>query len=160
VGDRGYRPFLIETLGPKIKPGPIRDVEGRRLGEHQGLVHYTIGQRKGIPINGGERLYVIALDVSENALVVGTADQLGRRVCFAPNFHWIAGGPPAATFDATAKIRYKARDAAAGIQVLDHGSVRVAFETPQRGITPGQALVLYQDDTVLGGGTIHLSQGR
>jgi tRNA-specific 2-thiouridylase len=160
VGDRGYHSFLEEALGPRIKPGPIRNTAGRRVGEHQGLVHYTVGQRKGIPVNSSERLYVIALDASENALVVGTADELGRRVCFAHSFHWIAGEAPQVAFDATAKIRYKARDAVAWVQVLDADAVRVEFEKPQRDITPGQALVLYQDDTVLGGGTIHLAQRR
>jgi tRNA-specific 2-thiouridylase len=156
VSDGDYRRFLSERLSDTIHPGPIRDRAGRVLGEHQGLVHYTIGQRKGLNISGPERLYVLAVDVTENALVVGTADELGQDVCMAHHMNWIAGEPPRGSFEATAKIRYKAHNALVTVTVLDDDTARIEFDQPQRDITPGQAIVLYQQDVMLGGGTISL----
>jgi tRNA-specific 2-thiouridylase len=156
VSNGDYRRFLSERLPDRIRPGPIRNRAGRVLGEHHGLAHYTIGQRKGLNIGGPERLYVLALDTSENALVVGTADELGRDVCIAHHMNWIAGEPPGWSFEATAKIRYKAHDAPVTVTVLDDDTARIQFDQPQRDITPGQAIVLYQHEATLGGGTISL----
>lgn len=156
VNDGDYRRFLSEQLTGTVLPGPIRDTAGQVLGEHRGLSHYTIGQRKGLNISGPTRLYVLDLDAAENALVVGTADELGREVCIAHQMNWIAGEPPGESFEATAKIRYKACDAPVTVTALDNSAARIEFHQPQRDITPGQAIVLYQKDVMLGGGTISL----
>lgn len=156
VTDGDYRRFLSEHLSDTVHPGPIRDTAGRILGEHRGLSHYTIGQRKGLNIGGPERLYVLDLDVAENTLVVGTAEELGRDECLAYQVNWIAGEPPGESFEATAKIRYKAYDAAVTVTALDDSAARIEFQQHQRDITPGQSIVLYQKDIMLGGGTISL----
>jgi len=154
VSDGDYRRFLSGHLADSVRPGPIRDSAGQVLGQHQGLTHYTIGQRKGIEVVGPERLYVLALDPAENALIVGTSAELGRDVCLAHGINWIAGEPPGKHFEATARIRYKARDASVMVTLLDDATARVRFRQPQRDIAPGQAVVFYQDQVVLGGGTI------
>jgi tRNA-specific 2-thiouridylase len=154
VSDGDYRRFLSGHLAGLVRPGPIRDSAGRVLGQHQGLTHYTIGQRKGIEVSGPARLYVLALDPAENALVVGTSSELGRDVCLAHAINWIAGDPPGERFEATARIRYQAHDAPVTVTLGDDATARVRFRQPQRDITPGQAIVFYQDQVVLGGGTI------
>jgi tRNA-specific 2-thiouridylase len=154
VGDGDYGRFLAEYAPQALRPGPIRDSSGRELGRHRGLARYTIGQRKGLGITAPERLYVLELDLDANALIVGPAAELGRDVCLARNVNWVAGEPPGQSFEATAKIRYKARDAAVSVSTLDDDNALVQFERPQRDITPGQAIVFYQGEVTLGGGTI------
>jgi tRNA-specific 2-thiouridylase len=105
-------------------------------------------------VAGTERLYVLALDAADNALIVGPADELGQETCLAQQVNWIAGEPPGDTFEATAKIRYQARDAAVSVRTERPDRVRVQFAETQRDITPGQAIVFYQGEQVLGGGTI------
>lgn len=157
VADGDYGRFLSERMPESVRPGPILDSAGRVLGEHRGLVHYTIGQRKGLGISGPARLYVLALDSTENAVIVGTADELGRDVCFAQRVNWVAGEPPNKSFEATAQIRYRAHDALVKATVVDDDTAYVEFYQIQRDITPGQAIVFYQDEVVLGGGTISWS---
>ena len=149
-----YRDFL-NRHGPEgaIRPGPIRDTSGKVLGQHQGLPFYTIGQRKGIRLAAAEAWYVIALDAAENTVVVGTAKELGRRECTARQMHYVSGRMPGEPFRATAKIRYKAREAAVTVYP-DGQSVRVVFDDPQRDITPGQGLVLFDGEVVIGQGFI------
>jgi tRNA-specific 2-thiouridylase len=154
VGDGDYGRFLAEHMPQAVRPGPIYDSSGRELGQHRGLARYTIGQRKGLGITAPERLYVLELDPAANALIVGPAAELGRDVCLARDVNWVAGEPPGQSFEATAKIRYKARDVAVSVSTLDDDDALVQFERPQRDITPGQAIVFYQGQVVLGGGTI------
>jgi tRNA-specific 2-thiouridylase len=158
VADGDYRRFLSERSADNICPGPIRDSKGRLVGEHRGLAHYTIGQRKGLAVSGPVRLYVLALDTAENTLIVGTANELGRDACIARNINWIAGEPPHESFEATAKIRYKAHDARVRVAVIETQTAEVEFYLPQRDITPGQAIVFYQGEVILGGGTIYWSE--
>ncbi len=154
VANGDYGRFLAVYAPQSVRPGPIYDNSGRELGQHRGLARYTIGQRKGLGITGSERLYVLGLDLAANALIVGPAAELGRDVCLARSVNWVAGEPPGKTFAATAKIRYKAPGSVASITTLDGGDALVQFEQPQRDITPGQAIVFYQDEVTLGGGTI------
>jgi tRNA-specific 2-thiouridylase len=154
VADGDYRRFLSERMPESIRPGPIRDSNGRVLGKHRGLAHYTIGQRKGLAIPGTQPLYVLALDPNDNAVLVGTADELGRKACLAQRVNWVAGEPPSESFSATAKIRYKARAVPVTVTALEPHTVHVEFRLAQRDISPGQAIVFYQDEVVLGGGTI------
>ena len=154
LADGDYRGFLMRQAPEAVRPGPIRDTSGRVLGQHHGLPFYTVGQRKGIGISGPEALYVIALDVADDALIVGTARELGRSECTALRVNYVSGEPAGAPFRATAKIRYKAREANVTVTPLPHDSAHVNFDDPQRDITPGQGIVFYDGEVVVGGGII------
>ena len=149
-----YRRFLARYAPQVLQPGPIRDTSGRELGQHQGLAGYTIGQRKGLNISAPEPLYVLAIEPVENALIVGTASELGRDVCTVDEMRYVSGRVPTAPFRAEAQIRYRARPVDVMVTPRAARAVRVRFFTPQRDITPGQFLVLYDNDVVLGGGAI------
>jgi tRNA-specific 2-thiouridylase len=154
LGNGDYREFLSRHAPGAAQPGPILDTAGRELGKHRGLPYYTIGQRKGLGIAAPRPLYVLALDTSRNAVVVGTADELGRRELTAADVTYVGGRPPEGPLSITAKIRYKAPAAAATLFPLPGGRARVQFDEPLRDITPGQGVVFYQGEVVLGGGTI------
>lgn len=154
LADGDYRDFLARHApAGAIRPGQLRDRSGNVLGEHRGLPFYTIGQRKGIGLAASEPLYVIALDVADNAVIVGPQDELGRRECSARHMHYVSGAEPIEPFRASAKIRYKARETA--VTVYPQGArARVEFDEPQRDITPGQGLVLFDGEVVIGQGFI------
>jgi tRNA-specific 2-thiouridylase len=154
VTDDDYRRFLREHAPEAVRPGPILDTSGREIGRHQGLPFYTVGQRRGLGVAAPEALYVIELDVTRNALIVGPARELGRRTLLATEVTYVSGKPPAGPARVQARIRYKARLAAATWTPLRDGQARVRFDQPLRDITPGQAVVAYQEDVVLGGGII------
>jgi tRNA-specific 2-thiouridylase len=149
-----YRLFLSRHVPSTIQPGKIVDREGQVIGEHQGLAFYTIGQRKGIGIAAENPLYVIAKNGQRNELLVGGEDELGQSEFVAEEVNWISGERPADEFTATVKIRYKAREVSAIINIADESRVRVKLMQPLRDITPGQRAVFYIDDICLGGGTI------
>jgi tRNA-specific 2-thiouridylase len=150
-----YRSFIRRRAPALFQPGPIVDRAGRVLGQHGGLPAYTIGQRKGLGISAPHALYVLAIRPSENALVVGPAEALGRSSCRVAGMHYIAPGPPPETpFRAEAQIRYRARPIPVTVTPLPRAGARVRFDEPQSGVTPGQFLVLYRQEVVLGGGTI------
>ncbi len=163
IADGDYRNFLRRNIPSALAPGDIIDLRGKVIGHHQGLPFYTIGQRKGLGVAAGEALYVLALDSERNALVVGNADEMGRRELVASSVNWIAGHPPSGDLCVTAKIRYRAVETAAqvylnaGQNTASAGTaagVRVVFDQPLRGITPGQAVVFYDGAVCLGGGII------
>lgn len=140
-------------LGPENRPGPIRLAEtGARVGEHRGLAFYTIGQRRGLGVSGGERVYVVAMDPDANELWIGPERLLAGRSLRVEAVNWLAE-PPKSRFEAAVQIRYRSAAAAAVVSREDEG-VQVEFLEPQRAITPGQAAVFYQEDKVIGGGTI------
>ena len=153
LGDGDYRAFLARHAPEAIQPGAIRDASGKVLGRHNGLPFFTIGQRKGLGLAASEPLYVISKDAADNALIVGTRAELGRRECVARSMHYVSGVRPAEPFRAEAKIRYTARDA----PVTAHPQrdlMRAEFDEPQRDVTPGQALVLFDGDVAIGHGII------
>ncbi len=154
IPDNDYRRFLEEQQPGIARPGPIVDTSGAIVGEHTGLPHYTVGQRKGLGALGREPHYVLRIDPAANMLLVGTAAELAAFSLTADDVHFVAGPRPTAPFAALAKIRYRAPEAPALVTPLDDGRVRVDFQTPQRAITPGQAVVFYHEDEVIGGGTI------
>ncbi len=158
VADGDYRRFLAQQAPHLFQPGPIRDTSGRVLGQHQGLPAYTIGQRKGLGIAAAEPLYVLAIEPAENALIVGQAEELGQDECLVEEMHYISGDTPAAAFRTTAQIRYRARAVEVTVTPLVHQKVHVRFASPQRDVTPGQFLVLYDGEMVLGGGVICKAQ--
>ena len=141
-------------LGRTFPPGPFLDGGGREVGRHRGIVRYTVGQRRGLGLSAGKRLYVERLVPRENAVVVGDGSALWGRVLEAEYFHWISGRAPEKPLRAAAKLRYRHREAACLVTPLGPDRVRIAFDEPQRAIAPGQAAVVYDGETVLGGGTI------
>ncbi|HEY9888887.1 MAG TPA: tRNA 2-thiouridine(34) synthase MnmA [Candidatus Obscuribacterales bacterium] len=152
--------FLDQYLAPK--PGDIVDTQGRLLGRHNGIHHYTIGQRKGLGIAAAHPLYVVALDVGRNQVIVGDRASVHYPECTAHRVNWVSMAPPREAMQATVQIRYRSAAVPATILPLppEAGNdsatarVRVLFDEPQFGVTPGQAAVWYDGDTVLGGGII------
>jgi tRNA-uridine 2-sulfurtransferase len=150
-----YRDFLKRNSPEMLAPGEIVDQTGEVLGHHIGLPNYTIGQRKGLHVSSQVPLYVISKDASKNTLRVGREDELGARELIAVNVNWTSGYSLADPFRAQVKTRYTAQESPAEVFPLEGGNkVRVAFDSLQRDITPGQAAVFYNGDTVLGGGII------
>ena len=149
-----YRGFLRRHAPQLLCPGPIVDRSGQVLGEHEGLAFYTIGQRKGLGIGAPEPRYVLELDRTRNAVVVGTAGELGQRELLAEGVSYVAGRSPPRPLDVTARIRYQAHEAAARWIPLEQTRARVLFHHSQRDITPGQAVVAYQGEVLVGGGII------
>ena len=154
IPDDDYRRFLRERAPEALRPGPILDRGGREMGRHQGLAAYTIGQRRGLGIAAAEPLYVIRLDTDKNAVIVGTAAELGQTSLLASNVSYVRGRAPAGPLRVQAKIRYKASLVAATWTPLEDRQAQVEFDRALRDITPGQAVVAYQGDAVLGGGII------
>ena len=157
VADGDYRRFVNEWAPESVKPGPILDGRGRQLGTHRGLPYYTIGQRSGLGIAAPKPLYVLALDVAQNALIVGEADSLGRTWLRTARVNWVADEPPDIPLIAGVQIRYRARSAEATVTPLPDGGAEVRFAVPLRDITPGQAAVFYDGEICLGSGIIEES---
>lgn len=161
IPDGDYREFLRPRIPEAFRRGPILDRAGRQLGEHGGLAAYTVGQRRGLGLAGDRPRYVLALDPGRNAVVVGEADGLeaGRLVATAANF--IPFDWPQGEIRVTAKIRHSHCAAPAVVRPVagpqpqaGEQRVEVVFDTPQRAVTPGQSVVFYQEDLVVGGGVI------
>ncbi len=154
LGNGDYRSFLIRNQPEVQKPGPILNVAGRRLGLHQGLAFYTIGQRKGLGIASPVPLYVVEKDPSNNTLIVGPKETLGKDSFRATNVNWVSGTPPEGPFRAEVKIRYKAAYAWGTVTPLGDDKVKTQLDEPLRDITNGQAAVFYDGEICLGGGII------
>lgn len=153
VPDGDYVAFL-RSRGVTLTPGDFVDRSGQVLGRHEGLEAYTTGQRKGLGVSGGKRLYVIRKDAVRNTVLLGDDADLFSRTLTAGDVNWISMETPAAPIRVTAKTRYSQTEAAATVTALRGGRIRVDFDTPQRAITAGQAVVLYDGEEVVGGGTI------
>jgi tRNA-specific 2-thiouridylase len=153
-----YRGFLIRQMPEVAQPGPIVTGDGVEIGRHDGLPFYTVGQRRGLNLHAqssnAEPLYVLKLDAARNALVVGPQSALGDARAFVGSMHYCDDAPPAAPLRCSAKIRYKAREAAGVLTPLPNGSAEFVFDEPQRDVTPGQGLVCYDGEIVIGGGVI------
>jgi tRNA-specific 2-thiouridylase len=149
-----YRRFLRTHAPEAIKPGPIVDTAGRVIGQHKGLPFYTIGQREGMGIAAPEALYVLEIDAMRNTIVAGIKAELGRHELIAHQVSFVLGAVPESPVEVTAKIRYKAVEAKATLTPVDESKVALKFVEPQRDITPGQGVVFYQSEVVLGGGII------
>jgi len=150
IPDNDYRSFIAQHIS--FEPGDIIDITGKVLGKHNGLAQYTVGQRQGLGLASGEPLYVIELDAANNRLVVGSKDQLLHSVLIASQLSWVSGKAPTEPVTITAKVRYKAAEVAAELHLNDRAEVR--FAEPQQAIAPGQSVVFYQGDVILGGGII------
>ena len=164
VAERGESQDFIETddysvLFNKndIKPGDILDVNGKKIGTHRGIVHYTIGQRKGLGVSGGNSgvLYVINIDAQKNTITVGAEEHLLSKELTASGMNWIAIPELTSPIKVNAKIRQQHKESPAIISPLSGDKVKAVFDSPQRAITPGQTVVFYDNDIVLGGGIIN-----
>jgi tRNA-specific 2-thiouridylase len=154
IPDDNYPRFLEEYMPGAAKPGTIMDKRGNTLGEHRGILFYTIGQRRGLGISAPEPLYVAAIDRKNNTIIVGGKEDTYQDELIATEVNWIAVEPPRQPVKATVKVRYLHRAAEAILTPLAEDKVQVKFEEPQMAITPGQAAVFYDGDCVIGGGTI------
>jgi tRNA-specific 2-thiouridylase len=156
IGERPFREFLMRYL--PAQPGPMETPEGRVIGEHQGLMYHTLGQRQGLCIGGpGEPWYVAAKNLAHNALIVVQGHDHPLLFCDTLNacqLSWIEGQPPDPARAYAAKTRYRQQDAACRIAALDDTRMTVKFDTPQWAVTPGQSVVLYDGEVCLGGGII------
>ncbi len=136
------------------KEGDIVDLEGKVLGKHQGIHHYTIGQRKGLGIAAAEPLYVVKLDAIMNRVIVGDRHAGGRLECNVNRINWVSIAEPTTPIRAEVQIRYRSRPVTVNIIPLENSRARLIFDEPQFGVTPGQAAVWYDGETLLGGGII------
>jgi len=154
IPDNDHAGFVARYTAETGRPGPIIDLGGRTLGRHRGIASYTIGQRKGLGIAAAEPLYVTAIESASNAVVVGTKEQIYDTELIAGGLNWIAIEPPELPIPVKAKIRYRHAEAEATVEPREDGQVYVKFSLPQAAITPGQTVVFYDGERVLGGGTI------
>ncbi len=154
VADGNTARFVEERLPSVARPGVIRDQRGQQVGHHDGVHRFTVGQRKGLGLSTHLPLYVLSIDAAENALTVGPRPALERTHLTASSVNWIAGAPPDPTSQITARIRHRHPDAPAAVEPLPDGRAAVVFDEPQTAVAPGQAVVFYDGDTVLGGGWI------
>lgn len=152
VGDGNYRDFLRSQANEATKPGPIVDTDGEHLGTHEGVIDFTIGQRKGLGVALGEPRYVIGIEPSSATVTLGRKEDLATSAFAVDSTGWVAGDPPPpGTFEV--KVRYKS-DSAPGLVIPTSGGASITFDQPQGAIAPGQAAVFYDADEVIGGGTI------
>lgn len=155
IGERNFKEFLSDYL--PAQPGLMKTLEGVEKGRHDGLMYYTIGQRQGLGIGGsGEPWFVVGKNLDENVLYVGQGfdnNQLYSDSLVASEINWI-NDTPHQPFSCTAKFRYRQKDSAVNVTNMENGKVHVEFAEKQRAITPGQAVVFYDGDVCLGGGTI------
>jgi tRNA-specific 2-thiouridylase len=161
VADDDYGRFIREWIGKgnsktayKIKPGPILNLRGEKLGEHQGIPFYTVGQRKGLRVAAGKPLYVVRIDTEGNVIYVGENEELLGSSFVVSNVNWITLDNLENETRCDVKIRYQHTPKKAIIRRLTSGRILVKFDKPERAITPGQSAVFYDGESVLGGGVI------
>ncbi len=160
IGERNFRKFLSTYL--PARKGKILDLSGREVGEHMGLMYYTLGQRRGLDLGGvkGEeeqgRWFVVKKDLQNNVLYVSHGDEtpLYSVSCEVSGFNWIPFPPEKRAFECTAKFRYRQPDQAVHVQIREDGRVHIEFDEPQRAVTEGQYAVLYRGEECIGGGVI------
>ena len=155
IPDTGYKKFIEERVGAdNLKPGFFKDENGNTVGNHKGIAYYTIGQRDKLGIALGRPVYVYKIDKETNTVYVGDEDKLLSAGLVAEDINFVSTNPPTETIPVKVKIRYNHSDVDAEMTTLPGGKVKVDFKAPQRSVTPGQSVVFYQDDIVLGGGII------
>lgn len=160
IGERNFREFLQNYL--PAKKGNIETVDGLVIGQHDGLMYYTLGQRQGLGIGGGhgtsgEPWFVVDKDLERNALIVGEGSnhpRLYSTSLLANDVNWVSHSKPRESFRCTAKFRYRQPDQGVTVNLIGEGQVEVVFDQPQKAVTPGQAVVFYDGEVCLGGGTI------
>lgn len=159
VPTKNYRDYLRQHEPTSARPGAIVDADGRVVGTHEGVAFYTVGQRRGLGIASSRPLFVSEILADENVLVVGDEAGLYQTEAFATGVNWVAIEALDGPMRATAKVRYKAEEAPVILEPAE-GGVRVTFDAPQRAITPGQTIVFYDGELVVGGGTLEGTERR
>ncbi len=154
VTNNDYHSFIRDYTGKKIEPGPFLDLEGNVVGEHKGIPFYTIGQRRGLGLAMGEKIYVIDIDTEKNAVIIGPKEALECSELVAEDNNFILYKELDDVLEAHAQIRYNSKPVPATLYPAGDGKVKVIFKEPQRAVTPGQAVVYYRGEYLLGGGTI------
>ncbi len=154
VPDGNYAALLKRITGKPEEGGDFVLADGRVIGHHKGISHYTIGQHKGLGIISEEPLYVAKISPSDRVITLCKNSELFGREAHVEKLNWIAGDPPAESFKCSVKIRYRHREQPATVKIGDDGTADIRFDNPERAITPGQSAVFYDGDTVLGGGVI------
>ena len=159
IPDGDYAGFITGMTGKDYPAGNFVDRDGNILGRHKGIIYYTLGQRKGLGLALKKPMYVYKLDIERNEVVLADNDDLFTAELTANNFNWVSIANPSTPFRALGRIRYRHKEAPCTVTPHEDGSVSVIFDEPQRAITAGQSLVLYDIETdsyVLGGGIITL----
>ena len=154
VPDGDYARFMEDFTGKHYPAGDFLDTAGKKVGTHNGAVRYTIGQRKGLGLAMGAPVYVCAKDMQQNTVTVGPEENLFDRIVYANEVNWIAIPALTEPLRVTARTRYHQKEQPATVYPAGEDGFRLEFDQPQRAPTAGQAVVLYQGDVVLGGGTI------
>ena len=154
VPNGDYASVIELQTGKESAEGNFVDKQGNNLGRHKGVIHYTIGQRKGLGVSSTEPLYVCNICSKDGNVILGSNDDLFSREADVSDFNWISGEVPGSEFRCKAKIRYRQPEQWVTVILTGADTVHITFDEPQRAITPGQAAVLYDGDIVLGGGTI------
>ena len=154
IPDDDYKRFLREETDVLAVPGPILDIDGNRLGTHVGLINYTVGQRKGLGLAVGKPIFVISLDKENNTLIVGDDSDVFSKALIAEDLNFILIDELREPREVQAKVRYHAKEVPALLSPRPGGLARLDFLTPERAITPGQSVVFYVKDDVVGGGII------
>ncbi len=154
IGKGDYRDFLQTHSAIDSSGGPIKDLQGKKVGIHKGLWNYTVGQRRGLGVSSSEPLYVVELDMQNNALVVATDKERGKNQIDAIQVNFLSGKIPTSSFVADVKIRYTAKEIKAEITPLPDQSARIKLSKSLPDITPGQSVVFYKGDELIGGGFI------
>ena len=149
-----YASFICGYTGHEYPQGDFVSTDGTVMGTHKGIINYTIGQRKGLGLALKKPAYVLDIDAGRNRVILGDNEELFTRGLTAGDFNWVSIAPPQGSIRASARIRYRHREAPAEIIPLSGDTVRIIFDEPQRAITSGQSVVLYDGDYVLGGGII------
>jgi len=159
VPDDDYRGFLRRRAPEVFRPGAVLDRLGNTLGAHEGIAGFTVGQKRGLGLATGRPLYVVDLDPERDTITVGEAAALERDHLVATAVNFIACAPPVAPLRVAAKIRHSHQPAAATVRALEGNRAEVVFDAPQRAVSPGQSVVFYDGDVVVGGGVISRSAG-
>lgn len=154
IPDQDYAAFIERYTGKKSVPGNFLDTKGNVIGVHKGIWHYTIGQRKGLGIAFGVPMFVVQIDVERNTVTLAKEEEIFKNILYAEDLNYIEIPGLAAPLACQAKVRYSAIPAPAILYPEENGRVKVVFDQPQRAVTPGQSVVFYHDDSVVGGGTI------
>ena len=154
IPDGDYAHFIESYEGKTYPEGDFIDVEGNFMGKHQGIIHYTVGQRKGLGIAAGKPVYVSRIDPASNTVTLTDNDALFTDCLTSADFNWVSIPPQSKPLKAKARIRYQHNEQPATLLPERDGGVLIRFDEPQRAITPGQTVVVYDGDIVIGGGTI------
>ena len=153
VPDGDYARFIENYTGQTFPAGDFTDKDGNVLGRHSGIIRYTVGQRKGLGIALGKPAYVISKDTDKNQVILGDNDDLFSDTAYAYDVNWVSVECPDKPVRVCAKVRYNQKEQPATLYPLENGNIKVVFDSPQRAITYGQALVCYDGEMLLGGGT-------